>query len=144
MPRSVLRTHWIKLPIRVEEANDALRLLERLNQSIQKNAIKATVVPTNAVLVVFIEGVHEGPLPSRSQQGNAVMECALPPPRRKGYQGRSPWLVSSSRLKWTHDCDPDGTGHIYKITVHERGRALRLKDELIKLDMEVDFTQVAP
>jgi hypothetical protein len=51
-------THWIKLPIRVEEANDALRLLERLNQSIQKDAIKATVVPTNAVLVVFIEGVH--------------------------------------------------------------------------------------
>jgi len=54
-------THWIKLPIRVEEANDALRLLERLNQSIQKDAIKATVVPTNAVLVVFIERVHENP-----------------------------------------------------------------------------------
>jgi hypothetical protein len=51
----------VKLPIRVEEANDALRLLERLNQSIQKDAIKATVVPTNAVLVVFIEGVHECP-----------------------------------------------------------------------------------
>ena len=52
-------THWIKLPIRVEEANDALRRLERLNQSIQKDAIKATVVPTNAALVVFIAcGVH--------------------------------------------------------------------------------------
>ena len=33
--------------------------------------------------------------------------------------GRFLNLVTSSRLKWTHDCNPDGTGHIYKITVHE-------------------------
>jgi hypothetical protein len=49
----------------------------------------------------------------------------------------------SSRLKWTHDCNPDGTGHIYKITVHERGLAVRIKDELIKLGMEADFAQAA-
>jgi hypothetical protein len=49
------------LPIRIEEANDALWLLERLNQSIQQNAIKATIMPTHAVLVVLIEGVHEYP-----------------------------------------------------------------------------------
>jgi hypothetical protein len=29
--------------------------------------------------------------------------------------GRFLKLVTSSRLKWTHDCNPDGTGHIYKI-----------------------------
>jgi hypothetical protein len=80
-------THWIKLPIRVEEANDALRLLERLNQSIQKDAIKATVVPTNAALVVFIEGVHEGPPPSRSQQGNSIIERALRPRGRRDIKG---------------------------------------------------------
>jgi hypothetical protein len=44
--------------------------------------------------------------------------------------------------KWTHDCNPDGTGHIYKITVHERGRAVRIKDELIKLGMVVELAEV--
>src|SRR6516165_7250806 len=34
--------HRIELPIRVEEANDALWLLERLNQPIQQVPIKAT------------------------------------------------------------------------------------------------------
>ena len=53
--------HWVQLPIRIEEANDALWLLERLNQPIQQNAIKTAIMPTNAVLVVFIEGVHEYP-----------------------------------------------------------------------------------
>ena len=42
---------WIELPIRVEETNDALWLLERLNQPIQQDAIKTTVMPTNAALV---------------------------------------------------------------------------------------------
>ena len=56
--------------------------------------------------------------------------------------GRFLSLVTSSRVKWTHDCNPDGTGHVYKITVHERGRAVRIKDELIKLGMEVDLTEV--
>ena len=53
--------HWIELPIRIEEANDALWLLERLNQSVQQDAVKATIVPTNAVLVVVVEGVHACP-----------------------------------------------------------------------------------
>jgi hypothetical protein len=52
-------------------------------------------------------------------------------------------LVTSSRLKWTHDCNPDGTGHVYKITIHERGCAVRISDELMKLGMEVDLTEVA-
>ena len=56
--------------------------------------------------------------------------------------GRFLNLVTSSRLKWTHDCNPDGTGHIYKITVHERGRAVLIKDELIKLGMVVELAEV--
>jgi hypothetical protein len=57
--------------------------------------------------------------------------------------GRFLRLVTSHRLKWTHDCNPDGTGHVYKITVHERECAVRISDELIKLGMEVDLTEVA-
>jgi len=49
---------------------------------------------------------------------------------------------TSYRLKWTHDCNPDGTGHIYKITVHERRRAVLIKDELIKLGMVVELAEV--
>jgi hypothetical protein len=65
---------------------------------------------------------------------------------RLGHElfGRFLRLVTSSRLKWTHDCNPDGTGHIYKITVHEHGRALQISDELIKLGMNVEVSRVAP
>ena len=52
--------------------------------------------------------------------------------------GRFLKLVTSSRLKWTHDCNSDGTGHICNITVHERGNAVRM-GELIKLGMEVEL-----
>ncbi len=48
---------------------------------------KATVVPTNAALVVFIEGFHEGPPPSRSQQINAVIERALQPLAERDIKG---------------------------------------------------------
>jgi hypothetical protein len=34
--------HRVKLPVGVEEADDALRLLERLNQPVQQDAIKST------------------------------------------------------------------------------------------------------
>jgi hypothetical protein len=56
--------------------------------------------------------------------------------------GRFRNLVTSYRVKWTHDCNPDGTGNVYEITVHERGHAARIKDELIKLGMEVELTEV--
>jgi hypothetical protein len=44
-------------------------------------------VPTNAALVVFTEGVHEGPPPSRSQQGNSIIERALRPRGRRDIKG---------------------------------------------------------
>jgi hypothetical protein len=46
-----------------EKANDPLRLLERLNQPIQQNAVETTIMPMDAVLVVLVEGVH-GRLPA--------------------------------------------------------------------------------
>jgi hypothetical protein len=82
------------MPLRVEEANDALWLLEGLDEAIQKDAVKAAVVPTNAILVVFEERVHERPPLPQLQQGIALMGCALPSRGRMGYRGRSPWLVS--------------------------------------------------
>src|SRR5579862_3982232 len=48
-----LAAHRINLPIGVEEADRALGLLERLNQTVEQNAIEAPVVPANAVLVMF-------------------------------------------------------------------------------------------
>jgi hypothetical protein len=39
----------------------ALWLLERLNQAIQQDPIKAMIMPTDDAFVVFIEGVHDPP-----------------------------------------------------------------------------------
>src|ERR1700720_3927522 len=61
--------HRVKLPVGVEKANHAFRLLERLNQSVQQDAIKATVLPSNAVPVVSVEGVHEVPPADPSSAG---------------------------------------------------------------------------
>jgi hypothetical protein len=65
---------------------------------------------------------------------------------RLGHElfGRFRDLVTSYRVKWTHDCNPDGTGNIYEITVHGRERALHISDELIKLGMNVEVARVAP
>jgi hypothetical protein len=41
------------LALRVEEADHPLRLLERLNQPIQQNAVETTILPTDAVFVVL-------------------------------------------------------------------------------------------
>jgi len=56
----------IELPIGIEEADNPFWLLERLDQPIQQDAIKATIVPTNAPFVVFEERVHERPPVERS------------------------------------------------------------------------------
>src|SRR5215471_12257018 len=50
--------HRIDLSIRIEEADDPLGLLERLDQPIEQNAVKTTIVPMDAVFVVLEEGVH--------------------------------------------------------------------------------------
>ena len=83
-------THRIKLPIRVEEANDALWLLEGLNKPIQKDAIKAAVMPPNAIPVVFVEGVHERPPLPQLQQGTAPHGTRSIAPRAKGISRAEP------------------------------------------------------
>jgi hypothetical protein len=81
--------HWIELPIRVEEANDALWLLERLNQPIQQDAVKATIVPTNAVLVMLIEGVHECPADLLSAGYLRLLDTLYRPARDRDIKGRA-------------------------------------------------------
>jgi hypothetical protein len=49
------------LPVGVEEADNAFGPLERLDQPIQEDPIKATIMPANAALVVFVKGVHQRP-----------------------------------------------------------------------------------
>jgi len=81
-------THRVKLPVRGEEADHALRLLERLNQSVQQYAIKATVMPSNAVPVVFEEQVHERP--PDQHQGMLLMPRALSTDqRRRDIKGKA-------------------------------------------------------
>jgi hypothetical protein len=92
-PSDLTDDEWAHVEPLIPPANHALRLLEWLYQPIQKDPIKATVMPTDAALVVFVEGVHERPRPTQPQQGTAAHGRRSATRRRKGYQGRSPWLV---------------------------------------------------
>src|SRR5260221_47990 len=42
-----------------EESDHSFRLLKRLNQSIEEDAVEATVVESDMILVVLVESVHE-------------------------------------------------------------------------------------
>ena len=64
--------HRIQLSVRVEEPDDALRLLERLDQSVDQDPIEAPVPETNAILVMLVEGVHGHP-PGFSTQKDIAM-----------------------------------------------------------------------
>ena len=66
--------HRILLSIRVEEPDDALRLLEGLDQPVDQDAVKAPVPETNAILVMLVEGVHGHP-PGFSTQKDTVMNA---------------------------------------------------------------------
>jgi hypothetical protein len=61
--------HRVELAIGVEEPDDALGLLKRLNQPVEQNAIEAPVRQTNAMGVMLVEGVH-GSLQVLEQPGS--------------------------------------------------------------------------
>jgi len=50
--------HRVQLTIRTEEADNSFGLLEWLNQAIQQHPIETAIMPTDAFLVVLVEGVH--------------------------------------------------------------------------------------
>src|SRR4029077_10238854 len=83
------------LPISIEEANHALGLLEGLNQPIEKNPVKTAVAKFDAIFMVFAEGVHRLLLGGQYQELIA-MNASATSDGITGYQGRSPWLVSSA------------------------------------------------
>jgi hypothetical protein len=62
----------IQLAIRVEESDDALRLLERLDEPVDQDPIEAPIPETNAILVMLVEGVHDDPPGFSTQQDSAM------------------------------------------------------------------------
>ena len=48
----------ILIPIRTEETHHSLGLLERLDQTVEQNAIKATISESNVIVVMLVESVH--------------------------------------------------------------------------------------
>ena len=78
----------LALAIGIKETDDPLGLLEGLNQSVQKNAVKTAVTELYAILVMFAEGVHRLVLCCQrpgTYRGERLCDIEL-----EGYQGRSP------------------------------------------------------
>jgi hypothetical protein len=48
----------ILIPIRTEETHHSLGLLERLDEAVEQNPIKAAISESNAILVMLVESVH--------------------------------------------------------------------------------------
>src|SRR5207247_10594047 len=48
----------IELAVAIEEAHHPLRLLKRLNQPIEQQTIKATILQSNVILMMLVKGVH--------------------------------------------------------------------------------------
>jgi hypothetical protein len=64
----------IQLATGVEEPDDALRLLERLDEPVDQDPIEAAIPETNAILAMLVEGVHGGP-PGFSTQKDIAMNA---------------------------------------------------------------------
>jgi hypothetical protein len=54
---------WRDGAIGSDKSDDPLWLLERLNQPVQQNPLKTSIMPIDAVFVVLVEGIH-GRLPA--------------------------------------------------------------------------------
>jgi hypothetical protein len=79
------------LAIGIEEPDYPLGLLEGLDQAVKENAVEAPIAESDAILVMFEEGVHGYSSVVRYLELNAMnVFCSS----AKGYQGQSPWLVS--------------------------------------------------
>jgi hypothetical protein len=83
-------TQLPSIPIRAEEPDDALRLLERLDQSVQQDAVKAPVPESNAILMMLVrcswsssrfqhpEGYRRECLYERTRSARARRQLLLP------------------------------------------------------------------
>ena len=50
--------HRILISVLAEETYDSLGLLERLDEAVEQNPIKAAISESNAILVMLVESVH--------------------------------------------------------------------------------------
>jgi len=50
--------HGVLIPISARETHDPLGLLERLDDAVEQNPVKAAISESNAILVVLVESVH--------------------------------------------------------------------------------------
>ena len=48
------------MPINIEKADHSLGLLERLDQPVEQDPVKAPIAKADAVFVVLVKGVHDG------------------------------------------------------------------------------------
>jgi hypothetical protein len=71
----------------VEKPNDPLRLLKRLDQSVEQDPIEAAIVKANAVLVVLIEGVHGSPAEVNSARVADISSSCAPSRRCRDIKG---------------------------------------------------------
>ncbi len=88
--------HRIQVSIGVEKPDHSLRLLKRLDQSVEQDPVEAAIVETDAILMVLIEGVHEKPPPTSPQQGSRPLPLLL---QRRGPAGISRAKPLASQLK---------------------------------------------
>ena len=80
-------------------------------------------MPTNAILVVFVERVHARP-PLPQQQGTIPHGMRTTVPRGMGYQGRSPWLVRHKAIGTSH---PALLGEIsFGVSLPQEGRGFEV------------------
>src|SRR5579863_1191262 len=69
------------LPVGGEEANGSFGLLKGLDQTIQQNSVETTIVEPDAILVMFVKGVH-----GNLQQWSAIWKL-------------TPWTPLQTRLR---------------------------------------------
>ena len=69
----------IELPIGSEKTHDPLGLLKRLDKPVQQDPVKTPIAKADAVLVMFVEGIHCRPLMSEADNlAAAISSCACP------------------------------------------------------------------
>src|SRR5205814_2449333 len=106
-PAQHIAADRINSPVGVEKADYPFGLLKRLDQAVEQDTVEAAIAKADAVPVMFVEGVHGGPLiETDSIIRHPISLYAL---RRAGYQGQSPWLVRpSSASSRTGRCSAHG------------------------------------
>lgn len=93
--------HQLVIAVGVEEADDALGLLEGLDHAVEKDPVEAPVAELDAIVVVLLERVH-GALP----RGEIPGACRHGRAKRASASDRVPPLPSGTRDKHRRGAAP--------------------------------------